>query len=191
MVNNAESSAKGAAVQPLSRGNNPSDGTVQRTRAWTGLWVVVAGDVAIAAAAIFGIWKTAGSSNSNSPLVAILTSAFTAIGTMTTAYFGIKTMSNTAQSFAGAVHTAVSKANPPSPGGSDGTGVTKVGGGGPHPAGSAQTSGVGAAEDTAAVGDLSPDDAAQTSGPPIPKDPQNPTDAEIVARTAEPGEQGQ
>jgi hypothetical protein len=32
--------------------------------------------------------------------VAILTSAFTAIGTMTTAYFGIKSMSNTAQSYA-------------------------------------------------------------------------------------------
>src|SRR5215469_18025327 len=112
MADNSGSSAGNAAqAEPApTRKDNPSDGSVQRTRAWTGLWVVVAGDVAIAAAAIFGIWKTAGSSNSNSPLVAILTSAFTAIGTMTTAYFGIKTMSNTAQSFAGAVHMAVNKA---------------------------------------------------------------------------------
>ena len=82
-----------------SRGDNPSDNAVQRTRAWTGLWVVAAGDVAIAVAAIWGVVKTAGAAT-NSPTIAILTSAFTAIGTMTTAYFGIKSMSNTAQSFA-------------------------------------------------------------------------------------------
>jgi hypothetical protein len=103
--------------QPASRSANPSDNAVQRTRAWTGLWVVVGGDVAIAAAAVFGIWKTAGNASS-SPMVAILTSAFTAIGTMTTAYFGIKTMSNTAQSFAPAVHSAVTGAQ----GNSNGTG---------------------------------------------------------------------
>jgi hypothetical protein len=67
--------------------------------------VVAAGDVAIAIAAIWGVVKTSGSTNS--PTIAILTSAFTAIGTMTTAYFGIKSMSNTAQSFAPA-----SAANP-------------------------------------------------------------------------------
>ena len=90
------------AAQPSeqpSRSDNPSDNAVQRTRAWTGLWVVAAGDVAIAVAAIWGVVKTSGSAT-NSPTIAILTSAFTAIGTMTTAYFGIKSMSNTAQSFA-------------------------------------------------------------------------------------------
>ncbi len=106
-----------SAGQPASRSANPSDNAVQRTRAWTGLWVVVGGDVAIAVAAILGVWKTSGNATS-APMVAILTSAFTAIGTMTTAYFGIKTMSNTAQSFAPAVHSAVTGAQ----GGNNGAG---------------------------------------------------------------------
>jgi hypothetical protein len=73
------------------------------------MWVVVGGDVAIAVAAILALWKTSGS-GTNTSEIAILTSAFTAISTMTTAYFGIKTMSNTAQSFAPAVHSAVAAA---------------------------------------------------------------------------------
>ena len=168
MADNSGSSAGNAAqAEPApTRKDNPSDNTVQRTRAWTGLWVVVAGDVAIAAAAVIGIWKTAGSTNSNSPMIAILASAFTAIGTMTTAYFGIKTASNTAQSFAPAVHTAVKNASSASPGG-------------------------GAKSDDAKGGDSGPGNSPGTAGPPIPKDPQNPTDEEIVARTAEPGDQGQ
>ncbi len=104
----------------ITKRNNPNANSVQRTRAWTGLWVVVGGDVAIAAAAIFAVftvWKTGHTSGSITPIVAILTSAFTAISTMTTAYFGIKTMSNTAQSFAPAVHAAASggqgQGNPP------------------------------------------------------------------------------
>jgi len=99
----ADTSQPPTTTQPpehTSRSDNPSDNVVQRTRAWTGLWVVVGGDTAIAVAAILGVVKTAGTSTTNSPTVAILTSAFTAIGTMTTAYFGIKSMSNTAQSYA-------------------------------------------------------------------------------------------
>lgn len=147
--------ASGTPAQPASRSANPTDNAVQRTRAWTGMWVVAGGDIAIAVAAILGLWKTSGSSTS-APMIAILTSAFTAIGTMTTAYFGIKTMSNTAQSFAPAVHMAVAGAQAkarPGPGeGDDGT----DGAGGP------------------------------ASGPPVPADPANPTAAEIVARMAEP-----
>ena len=75
---------------------NPTDQAVQRTRAFTGLWVVVGGDVAIAAAAVYGVVKSASGQNATQ-IVAILTSAFTAIGTMTTAYFGIRAASNTAQ----------------------------------------------------------------------------------------------
>jgi len=48
-----------------------------------------------------GIIHFAGSGSSSQALpqvVAILSGAFTAIGTMTTAYFGIKAMSNTAKS---------------------------------------------------------------------------------------------
>src|SRR4029450_7108490 len=75
---------------------NPTEQAVQRTRAFTGLWVVVGGDVAIAAAAVYGVIKS-GSGQNATQIVAILTSAFTAIGTMTTAYFGIRAASNTAQ----------------------------------------------------------------------------------------------
>jgi len=119
---------------PITKRNNPNANSVQRTRAWTGLWVVVGGDVAIAAAAIFTVftvWK-AGHSNSNiTPIVAVLTSAFTAISTMTTAYFGIKTMSNTAQSFAPAVHAAAS--NAAGQGHADPTGQGGPQQGGPQP----------------------------------------------------------
>jgi hypothetical protein len=96
-----------------SRSDNPSDNVVQRTRAWTGLWVVIGGDVAIAVAAVWGVVKIGGTAATNSPTVAILTSAFTAIGTMTTAYFGIKSMSNTAQSYAPPSTTPPAALTPP------------------------------------------------------------------------------
>jgi hypothetical protein len=70
---------------------------VQQTRSRTGLMAVVAGDVAIALAAIIAILVLQTGKGSSSAMVSILTSAFTAIGTMTTAYFGIKASSNTAQ----------------------------------------------------------------------------------------------
>jgi hypothetical protein len=183
------------AGQTLTRKNNPSDNGVQRTRAWTGLWVVVGGDVAIAAAAIFAVWKVGSSSGSSylTSMVAILTSAFTAIGTMTTAYFGIKTMSNTAQSFAPAVNSAISNM----PGGQRGTGGQTGPGSGhdpsnPTPPGGSTTPPDGTQSATATP--PSPTAPATTgsatssgpSGPPIPANPKHPTDAEIVARMAEP-----
>jgi hypothetical protein len=86
-----------------STGGGPTGGgavsdSVDRTRSITGLLAVVGGDVAIAVAAILGILHFPPSGSQSSQFVAILSSAFTAIGTMTTAYFGIKSMSNTAQS---------------------------------------------------------------------------------------------
>jgi hypothetical protein len=88
-----------------SAGGDTSDSGVEKTRAWTGLCAVIAGDVAIALAAILGITHFATTSTANSQIlpqiVAILSSAFTAIGTMTTAYFGIKSMANTAKNLAG------------------------------------------------------------------------------------------
>jgi hypothetical protein len=72
------------------------EAAVQKTRAWTGLFVVVGGDVAIALAAVLGIVVTSGAGSDQ--VVAILTSAFTAISSMTSAYFGIRAASNTAQS---------------------------------------------------------------------------------------------
>jgi len=86
---------------PPSRSNNPTNNAVQRTRSWTGLWVIAVSDLVIAVAAIWGIVKTSSNSASSSSIVAILTSAFTAIGTLTTAYFGIKSVTNTAQSLVG------------------------------------------------------------------------------------------
>ena len=60
---------------------------IEKTRAWTGLYAVVVGDVVIAIAAILGVyWVKNGTAGTNS-VVSILTSAFTAIGTLTTAYF--------------------------------------------------------------------------------------------------------
>ena len=94
----------GGNTTRTARAGGTSDPGVERTRAITGLAAVVAGDVAIAVAAILGIvFATRGSVASSAlpQVVAILSSGFTAIGTMTTAYFGIKSMSNTANSLAG------------------------------------------------------------------------------------------
>src|SRR5262245_22409807 len=74
-----------------------SDTGVEKVRAWSGLIAVVAGDLAIAVAAVLGIthFTTSGTSSSQAvpQIVAILSGAFTAISTMTTAYFGIKAIS--------------------------------------------------------------------------------------------------
>jgi hypothetical protein len=79
--------------QPLSEED------VDKTRAWTGFFVVVGGDVAIVAAVVVALFKFANAtaSTSNAVLASLLSSAFAAIGTMTTAYFGIRASSNTAQ----------------------------------------------------------------------------------------------
>lgn len=66
---------------------------VQTTRAWTGLVVVLIGDVGVALAAILVALDV----NDGTQAVAILTSAFTAITAISTAYFGIRAASNTAQ----------------------------------------------------------------------------------------------
>jgi hypothetical protein len=90
--------APAAPAAPAASDDSAS--RVEKVRAWAGLIAVVSGDAAIAIAATVGIIHFAGSGTSSQVLpqvVAILSSAFTAIGTMTTAYFGIKAMSNTAK----------------------------------------------------------------------------------------------
>jgi arginine exporter protein ArgO len=62
-----------------------------------GLYAVLASDVAIAVAAILGVLILHKDSGSSTAVVSILSSAFTAVGTLTTAYFGIKATANTAQ----------------------------------------------------------------------------------------------
>ena len=75
-----------------------SEEAVDKTRAWTGFYVVVGGDVAIAVAAAIAVVKFTGGVNATTAVLAsILTSAFAAISTMTTAYFGIRATSSTAQ----------------------------------------------------------------------------------------------
>lgn len=76
-----------------------SEEAVDKTRAWTGLCVVIGGDVAIAVAVAIALTKFAGTAGnaSTAVLASILSSAFAAIATMTTAYFGIRASSNTAQ----------------------------------------------------------------------------------------------
>ena len=94
--------APAALPAPAVSSPNP-DARVEQVRALAGLIAVMAGDAAIAAAAIVGIIHFAASGTSSQVLpqiVAILSGAFTAIGTMTTAYFGIKAMSNTAKNLA-------------------------------------------------------------------------------------------
>ncbi|GAA2889735.1 hypothetical protein [Streptomyces mexicanus] len=92
-------------TQPVDSGGQrrerQGDSSLQKTRAWAGLLVILLGDVAIVLAAILGLAST-----DHNQSAAILASAFTAVSTMTTAYFGIRAVSNTAQS-------AVGSAEPP------------------------------------------------------------------------------
>ncbi|MFD8720358.1 hypothetical protein ACFV2H_20725 [Streptomyces sp. NPDC059629] len=70
---------------------------LERTRARYGLLAVVVSNLAIAGVAAFGVWRLGGD---RSVIVGVLTAAFTAVSSMTTAYLGIKAVSNTAKSIA-------------------------------------------------------------------------------------------
>ena len=70
---------------------------LERSRALYGLLAVVVSNLAIAGVAIFGVWRLGGD---KSVIVGVLTAAFTAVSSMTTAYLGIKAVSNTAKSIA-------------------------------------------------------------------------------------------
>lgn len=96
-VDQAETSSTDQPKKGLSLKSAETSDGVQRVRAFAGLLVVVLGDAAIIAAAIVGL-VVLDATSANAQSVAILTSAFTAISTMTTAYFGIRAATNTAQS---------------------------------------------------------------------------------------------
>ncbi|MEV6056087.1 hypothetical protein [Streptomyces sp. NPDC052107] len=70
---------------------------LEKVRARYGLLAVIVSNVAIVAVAIVGVWRLDGD---KSVIVGILTAAFTAVSSMTTAYLGIKAVSNTARSIA-------------------------------------------------------------------------------------------
>ena len=78
-----------------SRANPDAD--LEKVRARYGLLAVMISNLAIAAVAIIGVWRLDGD---KSVIVGVLTAAFTAVSSMTTAYLGIKAVSNTAKSIA-------------------------------------------------------------------------------------------
>lgn len=81
---------------------------LQKARTKAGLLVIICGDLAITLAAIVGVIFAGGAQ-----AAAVLTSAFTAVSTMTTAYFGIRAVSNTAtaQSSRGATPSSPPKSS--------------------------------------------------------------------------------
>ncbi|MEU3514083.1 hypothetical protein ABZ770_02075 [Streptomyces sp. NPDC006654] len=89
------------------------DVELEKTRARYGLLAVVVSNLAIAAVAVFGVWQLDGDT---SVIIGVLTAAFTAVSSMTTAYLGIKAVSNTARSIvssaAAATHTATPRPAP-------------------------------------------------------------------------------
>jgi arginine exporter protein ArgO len=86
--------AQGAEVAKQASADQAA---VEKRRATMGLLAVVVSDVAIAFAAILGVVIIRHDSASSTAVVSILSSAFTAMGTLTTAYFGIKASANTAK----------------------------------------------------------------------------------------------
>ncbi|MFE5141938.1 hypothetical protein ACFRDV_30475 [Streptomyces fagopyri] len=70
---------------------------LERYRARYGLQAVLLSNLAIAGVAIFGVWRLDGD---KSVIIGVLTAAFTAVSSTTTAYLGIKAVSNTAQAMA-------------------------------------------------------------------------------------------
>jgi hypothetical protein len=70
---------------------------LELARARYGLFAVMLSNLAIATVAIVGVWRLDGD---KAVIVGVLTAAFTAVSSMTTAYLGIKAVSNTAKSIA-------------------------------------------------------------------------------------------
>ncbi|MGW7408031.1 hypothetical protein ACWGI9_30750 [Streptomyces sp. NPDC054833] len=73
------------------------DTELEKDRARYGLLAVVISNLVIAGVAIFGVWQLDGD---KAVIVGVLTAGFTAVSSMTTAYLGIKAVSNTARSIA-------------------------------------------------------------------------------------------
>ncbi|MQY35666.1 hypothetical protein SRB17_36500 [Streptomyces sp. RB17] len=71
------------------------DTDLEKVRARYGLLAVIVSNLAIVAVATVGVWRLDGD---KSVIVGILTAAFTAMSSMTTAYLGIKAVANTAKS---------------------------------------------------------------------------------------------
>jgi hypothetical protein len=70
---------------------------LELARARYGLFAVVLSNLAIVTVAIVGVWQLDGD---KAVIVGVLTAAFSTVSSMTTAYLGIKAVSNTAKSIA-------------------------------------------------------------------------------------------
>ncbi|MFG3024870.1 hypothetical protein ACGFZQ_41280 [Streptomyces sp. NPDC048254] len=84
---------------------------LEKDRARYGLLAVVISNLSIALVAVFGVWRLSGDT---SVIIGVLSAAFTAVSSMTTAYLGIKAVSNTAKSMAAAASPAA-HTTPPTP----------------------------------------------------------------------------
>jgi hypothetical protein len=73
-----------------------TEASLQKTRAWAAALVVFLGAAAITGVTLWGLIHA--NSINITLLIAFLSSAFTAIATMITAYFGIRAVTNAAQS---------------------------------------------------------------------------------------------
>jgi hypothetical protein len=87
--------------EAISKATGESKATVElkleRDRALFGLVAVGLSNVVIAAIAVVAVWQLDGD---KSVALGVISAAFTAVSTMTTAYLGIKAVSNTAKSIA-------------------------------------------------------------------------------------------
>jgi hypothetical protein len=86
------------------------DTQLEKVRARYGLLAIVVSNLAIVTVAIVGVWRLDGD---KSVIVGILTAAFTAVSSMTTAYLGIKAISNTAKSIALGQQSSAQASAPP------------------------------------------------------------------------------
>ncbi|MGW0967732.1 hypothetical protein [Streptomyces sp. NPDC002516] len=125
------------------------DNELEKDRARYGLIAVVMSNLAIVGVAGFGVWRLDGD---KSVIVGVLTAAFTAVSSMTTAYLGIKAVSNTARSIAlgsaqrrEPAHTPAPAPTPAPATGTPGTKGTAPGTGAPGTAGTAPGAGTPAA----------------------------------------------
>ncbi|MCS0601560.1 hypothetical protein NX794_10040 [Streptomyces sp. LP11] len=80
-----------------SRVGGADETALEKDRARYGLLAVVVSNLAVVAVAVFGVWQLDGD---KAVIVGVLTAAFTAVSSTTTAYLGIKAVSNTARSIA-------------------------------------------------------------------------------------------
>ncbi|MDF3302298.1 hypothetical protein [Streptomyces tropicalis] len=89
------------------------DSELEKDRARYGLLAVIVSNLAIAGVAVFGVWRL---DADRAVIVGVLTAAFTAVSGTTTAYLGIKAVSNTARAIAlGDGTTARREQAPPAP----------------------------------------------------------------------------